>query len=201
MSQREFWRGDFGDQYIDRNNDDGLRSSNLLLFGNILQKTGIHPSSILELGANIGLNLEALRHLLPKGKFAAVEINNKAASILKESGVKVYQGSIEEVEIIDGYDLVFTKGVLIHIDPNNLELVYRKMFSASNKWILTIEYYSRSPEEILYRGHSGVLFKRDFAGELLDKFGGKLSLVDYGFVYHRDTYPQDDLTWFLLEKR
>lgn len=28
-----------------------------------------------------------------------------------------------------------------------------------------------------------------------------LHLVDYGFVYHRErNFPQDDLTWFLLEK-
>jgi spore coat polysaccharide biosynthesis protein SpsF len=26
-------------------------------------------------------------------------------------------------------------------------------------------------------------------------------LVDYGFAYHRDpAFPQDDITWFLLEK-
>jgi spore coat polysaccharide biosynthesis protein SpsF len=44
------------------------------------------------------------------------------------------------------------------------------------------------------------LFKRDFAGDLLDRFPG-LVLVDYGFVYHRDkAFPQDDMTWFLLEK-
>jgi spore coat polysaccharide biosynthesis protein SpsF len=65
---------------------------------------------------------------------------------------------------------------------------------------LTIEYYSRKADEVLYRGHQGVLFKRDFAGELMDKFGSGLKLIDYGFVYHRDTFPQDDLTWFLLEK-
>ena len=51
-----------------------------------------------------------------------------------------------------------------------------------------------------YRGHEGKLFKRDFAGELLDKYPD-LKLIDYGFVYHRDTnFPQDDCTWFLLEK-
>jgi hypothetical protein len=28
-----------------------------------------------------------------------------------------------------------------------------------------------------------------------------LQLVDYGFVYHGDAnFPQDDVTWFLLEK-
>ena len=28
-----------------------------------------------------------------------------------------------------------------------------------------------------------------------------LSLLDYGFVYRRDpSFPQDDMTWFLMEK-
>jgi spore coat polysaccharide biosynthesis protein SpsF len=53
---------------------------------------------------------------------------------------------------------------------------------------------------ISYRGHSDRLFKRDFAGEMLDKYAD-LSLVDYGFCYKRDkAFPQDDITWFLLQK-
>jgi len=44
------------------------------------------------------------------------------------------------------------------------------------------------------------LFKRDFAGEMLERFAD-LKLLDYGFVYRRDpNFPQDDITWFLLEK-
>jgi hypothetical protein len=51
----------------------------------------------------------------------------------------------------------------------------------------------------MYRGHADRLFKRDFAGDLIEKYGMKL--VDYGFVYKRDNWaPQDDITWFLLEK-
>ena len=51
-----------------------------------------------------------------------------------------------------------------------------------------------------YRGHFDRLFKRDFAGDILDKYSN-VKLVDYGFVYHRDNnFPKDDLTWFLLEK-
>ena len=51
-----------------------------------------------------------------------------------------------------------------------------------------------------YRGHADRLFRRDFAGEMLDKFND-LRLLDYGFVYHRDpSFPQDDFTWFLLDK-
>jgi hypothetical protein len=51
-----------------------------------------------------------------------------------------------------------------------------------------------------YRGYQDKLFKRDFAGEMLDAFKD-LKLLDYGFTYHRDNqFPQDDMTWFLLEK-
>ena len=51
-----------------------------------------------------------------------------------------------------------------------------------------------------YRGHTEKLFKRDFAGEMLDRFND-LKLADYGFVYRRDMlFPQDDINWFLLEK-
>ena len=81
-----------------------------------------------------------------------------------------------------------------------LEQVYEKMYACSKKYILIVEYYNPNPVSINYRGHEDKLFKRDFAGELMDKFPD-LTLRDYGFVYHRDlTFPQDDMNWFLLEK-
>ena len=52
---------------------------------------------------------------------------------------------------------------------------------------------------VRYRGTDDRLYKRDFAGELMERY--QLRLVDYGFTYRRDNYfPQDDTTWFLLEK-
>ena len=53
---------------------------------------------------------------------------------------------------------------------------------------------------IEYRGNQEKLFKRDFAGEILDTYSN-IELKDYGFSYRRDqAFPQDDITWFLLEK-
>jgi spore coat polysaccharide biosynthesis protein SpsF len=98
------------------------------------------------------------------------------------------------------YDFVFTKGVLIHLDPSTLDVVYKKLVGASNRYVLIAEYYNRTPVSIPYRGHRDKLFKRDFAGELLDQYSD-LRLVDYGFSYHRDrAFPQDDISWFLLQK-
>ena len=75
------------------------------------------------------------------------------------------------------------------------------MYRAASRYILVSEYYNPKPTEITYRQHKGKLFKRDFAGDMLDKFPD-LNLIDYGFVYHRDpNFPQDDMTWFLMEKK
>jgi len=82
-----------------------------------------------------------------------------------------------------------------------LPLVYDKLVSASGKYLLVAEYYNPVPVTINYRGHTDRLFKRDFAGEIMDRHPG-IQLVDYGFAYSRDVnFPQDDITWFLMEKR
>ena len=118
----------------------------------------------------------------------------------KLPGIEVYYDSIIGFESVKAYDLVFTKGVLIHINPDELSQVYDLMHKTSRRYLMVAEYYNSTPVEIPYRGHSGKLFKRDFAGEILDRFSD-LELVDYGFAYHRDIYfPQDDITWFLMEK-
>jgi spore coat polysaccharide biosynthesis protein SpsF len=97
-------------------------------------------------------------------------------------------------------DFVLVKGVLIHLNPEVLPGVYELLHAASSRYICIVEYYNPSPVTIPYRGHSERLFKRDFAGEVLGKYAD-IKLRDYGFVYHGDpNFPQDDLTWFLLEK-
>ncbi len=70
-----------------------------------------------------------------------------------------------------------------------------------SKYILLCEYYNPTPISLEYRGHSNKLFKRDFAGEMLEKYSN-LELKDYGFSYSKDkNYPLDDITWFLMKKK
>lgn len=199
-TQEEFWAGKFGDEYIDRNKSTQLIASNTALFAKILTKTR-NVRSIIEFGSNIGLNLVALKQLVPIAELSAIEINEKAVKILKEWGcAKVYHQSILDFQTDYPRDFVFTKGVLIHMNPDTLSDVYQTLYSSSGKYICIAEYYNPSPQEICYRGNSGKLFKRDFAGELLERFSD-LCLIDYGFVYRRDiNFPMDDISWFLLEK-
>ena len=198
--QEEFWAGKFGNDYIDRNKDVQNIASNLFLFSNALKNTSA-IKSIIEFGANVGLNLLALHNLFPKSKISAVEINKLAYSHLnKYKWIKAYNESILDFSAKEKYNLVFTKGVLIHISPNELDKVYKKLFELSNKYILIAEYYNPTPVELNYRDNKGKLFKRDFCGDLLKKYSS-LELIDYGFIYHRDNnFPQDDLNWFLIRK-
>ena len=199
--QEAFWAGDFGKDYIQRNQSKELLASNINFFSKALkQARGLN--SCVEFGANIGMNLKALKLLYPNMSLSGVEINETAAKELENSIGKeeVFQGSILDYPINSTKDLSIIKGVLIHINPELLSAVYQKLYAASTDYILIAEYYNPSPVSINYRGHKDRLFKRDFAGEMLEKFPD-LQLVDYGFSYRKDpTFPQDDITWFLLKK-
>ena len=199
--QEIFWSGAFGDEYSTRNAGDFWVASNTAFFSRIFARTG-KLASIIEVGANRGLNLQAIKNLLPDAELSAVEINRSAYDILLEWGgcKEVFHQSALDFKAKQPYQMAFVKGVLIHINPEFLGQIYDVLYDSSSRWLLVAEYYNPSPVEINYRGHSGKLFKRNFAGELMDRFPS-LKLVDYGFIWHRDpSFPQDDITWFLLEK-
>jgi pseudaminic acid biosynthesis-associated methylase len=198
--QEKFWAGEFGDAYAERNRGEAWVVSNQALFSRIL-RSAPRVQSIAELGCNTGLNLQALHRISGRFELCGYEINRAAAQEARKLAI----AEIVERTILDPlpaekqYDMAFTKGVLIHIDPQQLARVYENLFQLSRRYILVCEYYNPSPVAVPYRGNVDRLFKRDFAGDLIEKFG--LHLLDYGFVYRRDNYfPQDDLTWFLLEK-
>lgn len=199
--QENFWAGAFGDAYINRNISDEYLASNLKFFSNTFNQVG-RPASLIEFGANVGMNLRAIKLLFPNIDLYGIEINETAAAELKQllGNDKVFEGSIYDYQPTTTYDVSLIKGVLIHINPDKLNEVYTRLYSSSNRYILICEYYNPSPVSINYRGHSDRLFKRDFAGEMLERYPD-LNLVDYGFCYKRDkAFPQDDITWFLLEK-
>jgi pseudaminic acid biosynthesis-associated methylase len=199
--QERFWAGKFGDDYIARNASAALLGSNISFLARMLSRCA-GAKSLIEFGANIGMNLRAIRTLLPDVELDAIEINEAAVKELRAWGGanQIHHGSILNFRPDRTWDIVLIKGVLIHINPDFLPLVYESLFHSSNRYILVVEYYNPTPVEVIYRGHAGKLFKRDFAGELLDKYPS-LCVVDYGFVWRRDpVFPQDDATWFVLEK-
>lgn len=198
--QEAFWAGDFGNDYIERNQGDELLASNLHFFGAALRHTR-DIESCIEFGANVGMNLKALKLLHPAIDTHAIEINARAAERLREVILpsQVHHTSILDFKVTRQWDLTIAKGVLIHINPEELPHVYDRLYAACGRYLLIAEYYNPTPVAVSYRGYSDRLFKRDFAGEIMKRHP-QFSLLDYGFVYHRDTkFPQDDITWFLME--
>lgn len=199
--QEAFWAGDFGADYIGRNEGDRLLASNLDFFAKALRGAR-DLGSCIEFGANIGMNLKALKLLYPGIDASAIEINAEAAERLAQviPAGNITNGSILDFAPTRTWDLTLIKGVLIHLNPEVLPEVYDRLVRACGRYLLVAEYYNPSPVAIPYRGHADRLFKRDFAGEIMDRHPA-MKLVDYGFAYRRDpNFPQDDITWFLMQK-
>jgi spore coat polysaccharide biosynthesis protein SpsF len=199
----EFFRGDRGNQYNKRNDNEKSLKSYLHLFSTALARVG-KVDSVIDYGSNVGYGLRALKMLLPDASMSGVEINADACRILKErmEDVTVYNESVIGFSNNINADLVTITGVLVCIDETCLENVYKTLFKTSNRYIFIAEYHNPTPTQIEWR--DAVLNKRDFAGEMLDMFPA-LHLLDYGFLYSRDikysNFPLEDTTWFLLEKK
>jgi pseudaminic acid biosynthesis-associated methylase len=199
--QEAFWAGEFGTEYMQRNRGELLLASNLNFFSRSLRAArGV--KTCIEFGANVGMNLKALKLLYPAQEQFGIEINAEAARELGQviPPSHVFTTSILDFNTQQTWDLALIKGVLIHINPDALPQVYDKLVAAAARYLLVAEYYNPSPVAVSYRGHTDRLFKRDFAGEILERHP-ELKLIDYGFAYRRDpNFPQDDITWFLMER-
>lgn len=198
------WTGAFGDAYTTRNAVSPAHVEQRVdMWRRVLHPISADPpKSCLEVGANVGINLRALRALCPI-EMHALEPNAKARETLIRDRVvpadHVLDGTVESIGLLDeSIDLVFTSGVLIHVAPQRLEAACREMHRVARRYLLTIEYFASEPETKTWRGREGLLFKRDFGAFWLDLFPA-LALVDYGFFWKRAT-GLDNLTWWLFAK-
>ncbi|HEY9759817.1 MAG TPA: pseudaminic acid biosynthesis-associated methylase [Oculatellaceae cyanobacterium] len=196
--QELFWEGTFGEEYSARNRI--AAANRAAFFAHVLSKTyGV--LSVCEFGANIGTNLQAIRSLSENFLLTGVELNAKAFEELKSiKSVDAICLPIQDFQPNKTFDLVFTCGVLIHLNPDDLPIAYRKMYDTSARYVLINEYFNPTPVELTYRGHSGRLFKRDFALEFKTLFENKVRLIEYGFLWQADNPAWDNTTWFLFEK-
>ena len=202
--QLSTWRGSFGDDYTDRNEATTEHINSVAsAYTKILdQLCKPPPSSILEVGANIGINLRALGRLTDAQLFA-VEPNEKARNRLVDDAVlpkdRIFDATAADLPFDDSsFDLVFTSGVLIHIPPEEIDATYAEIHRVSARYILSLEYFSPTPEAKSYRGEDDLLFKRDYGGLWLDNYPD-LDFVADGFFWKRST-GLDNLNWWLFKK-
>jgi pseudaminic acid biosynthesis-associated methylase len=196
--QTAFWEGKFGDEYTERRRN--LVEERIGFFKKILTYAE-DVESVIELGANYGQNLKAINKINDKISLTGVEVNQKACEQMSESpDIHSICTAIQQFDSSEQFDMVLVCGVLIHLPPEDLSQVYKKMFKLSKKYILLNEYFNPVPVEIPYHGHSKKLFKRDFGAEFVETLQGKVKLVDYGFLWKKVEPAWDNTNWWLFAR-
>lgn len=193
------WKSDFGNQYTERNKNLNL-GQRAAVWSLLIPK---ECQSVLEVGSNVGANLEAIAQISACELYAC-EPNDRAREILESTGLcaphHVTGDTADQIKFPDKVaDLVFTSGVLIHVPPDKLLPSMREIHRCARKWIVCGEYFAPSEEMVKYRGHDGAMWRRDYGGLYLDNFPD-LRCVKTFFAWSRQT-GLDNLLFWLLEKR
>jgi pseudaminic acid biosynthesis-associated methylase len=193
----QLWAGEFGDEYVARNLDAYGRRGGF--WGPLIRE--LAPASVLEVGCNVGGNLQWIAAEIGASRCYGVDVNEKALEILQERlpGVHATRVAAREMPYPDrSIDLVFTQGVLIHQPEESLGAVMDEMVRVARRFVLCGEYFDRDTTEVPYRGHAGALFRRDYGRLFAERFPDSLRLVRQGFLGRDDGW--DDVTWWLFER-
>lgn len=210
-SQENFWSGNFGKEYTDRNSRDKADWDKFYQDTYGTTKTLINEKTllglpkdirILEVGCNTGMQLVGLQSMGFSNLYG-VELQPYAVEQAKRytQNINIIQGSGFDLPFRDGYfDLVCTNGVLIHIAPENLGGFMSEIVRCSQKLVMGFEYFTEGGvQDINYRGNEGFLWKADYAQIYLDSFPElRISKKDF-YPYLHDSSLSDCM--FLLEKK
>ena len=182
---KQFWQGDFGNEYVQRNRFDWTKR--IPFWKSIIELTSAR--SVHEFGCNVGYNLSAIRRAFPDVQVSGNDVNESALYMANAAGIPAWNVMPTELR----RELVFSCGVLIHIAPEDLKDIMQSIINASTEWVLAVEYFAPKEIEIIYRGYTGKLWKRDY---------GKL-YRDMGLILYADGITGegfDGCAWHLLRK-
>ncbi len=206
--QMEKWSGDFGKEYTDRNvfsleELDTLYKSKYGVTRTELNQRFLEGMDrsirVLEVGSNVGNQLLCLQSMGFVNLYG-IELQSYAVELSKArtKRINIIEGSAFDIPYKDGYfDLVFTSGVLIHINPDDLNTAMREIYRCTSEYIWGFEYYADKYSEIPYRGRRNLLWKADFAKLYQDEFRD-LELVKEERIKYLDNDNVDSM--YLLEK-
>lgn len=193
----QLWAGEFGDAYVDRNL--GAYERRGEFWRPMIRE--LAPGSVLEVGCNVGGNLQWIAAEIGEQRCYGVDVNEKALEVLQERlpGVHTMRTAARDMPFPDrSIDLVFTQGVLIHQPEESLGAVMDEMVRIARRFVLCGEYYDDDTTEVPYRGHEGALFRRDYGRLFAERLPESLRLVRQGFLGREDGW--DDVTWWLFER-
>ena len=196
LRNEALWASGFGDEYLVRNAEVGAPRA--AFWDDFMAR--YPPQRVLEVGCTQGDNLVHIARHVPPHEVWGLDINTTVLEALREHapGVNATWGSARALPFRDGwFDLTYTVGLLIHQPDEVLPLVMAELVRTSSRWIVCGEYHADEPTEINYRGHDGLLFKRDY-GRIYTELFPELTLVEERFLTKEDGF--DRVTFSVLEK-
>ena len=161
--QSDAWKGAFGNEYHERNT-----VVDRLKYWEQIGKCIHTPRTALEIGCGKGENLLALKKIYGDIFTAGVEINELAVQHAMESKAVdcVLYGAAGDIRYdAFSFDLVITRGFLIHQPESVLDFFFDVMATAQ-KNIVMVEYDAFERKAIEYHGEEGLLW----ADRYLDRF-------------------------------
>lgn len=210
-NQTKFWSGEFGQAYTERNPQNAAELNDLYKKSFTLSRDEMNrkflggipkDAKILEVGCNVGAQLLVLQEMGFQHLYG-IELQWYAVEKAKAStkNINIIQGSGFDLPFKDNYfDLVYTSGVLIHIQPQDHPKIMGEITRCSSQWIWGFEYYAESIHEIPYRGHQGFMWKADYA-EIYRQNCPALDLVKKEiYPYQAEQEKGNADCMFLLEK-
>lgn len=209
--QTHAWQSEFGVEYTNRNpmtmqDMDALyirkygvsrTDINLLFLGSLNRNI-----KVLEVGSNVGVQLAFLQAMGFMNLYG-IDVSYYAVELSKSRtrDINIVWGNALDIPFKDGFfDLVFTSGLLIHINPDDICVALKEIYRCSNRYIWGGEYFAEEYTQIKYREAketSDLLWKANFPKIFCEQFKDlkvvKSKLFEYVDEGNKDIY-------YLLEK-
>lgn len=157
----ELWR-----KYTnDNENVDQNRISKFIYYVSV----SLGAKKICEAGCNVGNNLTEFPL---DSEIFGFDMNESALekTIKKYPSFQFSKENIRKTKFSnDMFDLVFTRGVLIHIPPDEIKNAIDELFRISKKWIFNLEYFGEDGKMIKWKRGDDLLWYRNMK-KLWDKY-------------------------------
>jgi len=122
---------------------------------------GLGAKKICEAGCNIGNNLSSFPENF---EIYGIDMNKNALEKAKKRypNFSFKKTDLKQTGFPDSsFDLVFTRGVLIHIPTKDLDNVLKEFVRISKKWILNFEYFGEDGKMIKWKRGDDLLWYRN----------------------------------------
>lgn len=106
--QQRHWAGQPGQEYATRSPGD-LKSS-MAMFNRIFDSMPRAPESVIEFGAGVGTNLQAIGELSKRTHRTGVEVNPETSILLAEHCEAMMVGSLQSMKPLPPAEMTFTRG-------------------------------------------------------------------------------------------